>query len=132
MAVEAHPGRAEAADTKLAGDGTAVQRTAIVEGSNGRAVAVDAQERAFLVGTPGPSFGTTPDAFQPSPAPEEASGCVVPLGGTGPPEVEYATYAGAAGPFPGSARIDGDGGVYNGMQFINDQGHPSGESVHRT
>ena len=72
-------------------------------------------------------------AFQPSPGPGGSVGlAVVPLGGTGTPEVEYATYAGAAGPFPGSARIDGDGGVYIGMQFINDQGHPSGESAHRT
>ena len=74
----------------------------IVEGSDGRAVAVDAQERAFLVGTPGPSFTTTPDAFQPSPGPGGSLGlAVVPLGGTGMPEVEYATYAGAALPPPG-------------------------------
>jgi hypothetical protein len=110
--------------TRLAGDATAVQRTAIVKGSDGRAVAVDAQERAFFVGTPGPSFTTTLDAFQPSPGPGGNLGpAVVPLGGTGTPEVEYATYAGAAGPLPGSARIDGDGGVYIGMQFVNDQGH---------
>ena len=110
--------------TKIAGNGSAVQRTAIVEGLDGRAVGVDAQEQAFLLGTPGPSFRTTPDAFQPSPGPLGSVGlAVVPLGGTGTPEVGYATYAGAGGPVPGTVRIDGAGGVYIGMQFINDEGH---------
>ena len=73
--------------TKLAGDGTAVQRTANLEDSNGRAVAVDARGRAFLVGTPGPSFTTTPDAFPPSPGPGGSLGlAVMPLGGLDRPK----------------------------------------------
>ena len=62
--------------------------------------------------------------FQPAPAPSgSATFAVVPLGGTGTPEVEYATYVGAGGPHPHTIRSDGDGGVYLGFQFINDDGH---------
>ena len=111
---------------KIAGNGSAIQRTAIIEGTNGRAVAVDAQDRAFLVGNGGPPFSTTPDAFQPMPGfLGSMTLVVVPLGGTGTPEVEYATYAGAAGPFANTIRLDGAGGVYVGAQFSNDEGHAS-------
>jgi hypothetical protein len=61
-----------------------------------------------------------------TPAPTGAVAlAVVPLGGSSTPEVSYATYAGAAGPIARSARADGAGGVYIGMQFINDERHES-------
>ena len=85
--------------TKIAADGGAVRRTAIVEGTDGRAVAVDAQDRAFLLGNRGPSFTTTPDAFQPvQDSFGSATLAVVPLGEAATPEVEYSTYVGTGGP----------------------------------
>jgi hypothetical protein len=111
--------------TKIAADGTAVQKTAVVEGTSGRAVGVDAQHRAFLLGNGGDgSFAPTPDSFQPAPGPlGSASLAVVSFGGTGAPEVTYASYVGAGGPGAEAVRIDGAGGVYLGLQFNNDEGH---------
>ena len=110
--------------TKIAAAGNAVRRTAIVEGTDGRAVVVDAQDRAFLVGNPGPTFTTTPDAFQPAPNRwGSAAMAVVPLGGPGTPVAEYATFMGAGGPWAHSVRLDGNNGVYIGGLFINDDGH---------
>jgi hypothetical protein len=110
--------------TKIAAAGNAVRRTAIVEGTDGWRVDVDAHDRAFLFGSSGPAFTTTPDAFQPEKAPSgSATFAVVPLGGTGTPQVEYATYVGAGGPLPHTIRIDGNGGAYLGFQFINNDGH---------
>jgi hypothetical protein len=116
--------------TKIAADGSTVQRTAIVEGTNGRRVAVDAQDRAFLVGTGRPPFMTTPDAFQPAPdSLGSATLAVIPLSGPGTPAVEYATYAGTAGPLAHSVRLDGAGGVFIGALFINDAGHAAFPTV---
>jgi hypothetical protein len=110
--------------TKIAAAGNAVRRTAIVEGTDGRAVAVDAHDRAFLAGNPGPTFTTTPDAFQPTPHRwGSAALAVVPLGGTGTPEVEYATFMGAGGPWTHSIRLDGNNGVYISGMFVSDDGH---------
>ena len=111
--------------TKIAADGTAVQQTAVVEGTSGRAVGVDAQNRAFLLGNGGDgSFTPTPDAFQPAPGPlGSASLAVVSFGGTGAAEVTYASYVGAGGPGAEAVRVDGAGGVYLGLQFSNEQGH---------
>jgi hypothetical protein len=107
--------------TRIASDGSAVQRTAIVEGTDGRGVAVDAEDRALLVGNAGQSFRVTSDAFQPVPASSgSATFTVVPLGGTATPEVAYATYIGAAAPLARTIRTDGSGGAYIGMQFAND------------
>jgi beta-propeller repeat-containing protein len=108
---------------RLAKDGSGVVRTTVVEGTNGWAVAVDAEQRAFLVGN-GAAFATTPDAFQPSPDPIGSMTLVmVPFEGPDAGRVQYATYAGRGGPFAIAARVDGAGGVYLGAQFVNEEGH---------
>ena len=108
---------------RLASDGSGGDRTTVVEGTNGWAVAVDAAQRAFLVGN-GSAFATTPDAFQPSPgAVGSMTVAMVPFEGPEATRVQYATYAGAGGPFAIAARVDGAGGVFIGAQFINDEGH---------
>ena len=115
MAAPREPDCSGAYVTKIAAAGNAVRRTAIVEGMDGRAVAVDAADRAFVAGNPGAAFTTTPDAFQPvANRWGSAALAVVALGGTGTPEVEYATFMGAGGPWAHSVRLDGDGGVYIG------------------
>ena len=91
--------------TKLAGDGSAVHGTAIVEEMNGRAMAVDAHNRAFVTGNASPSFTPTPDAFLPSRgAGDYAVLVMLAFDEAGPPRVEYATYVGTVGgPVPGHA-----------------------------
>jgi hypothetical protein len=104
-------------------DGSGVVRTAIVEGTTGWTVAVDQELRAYLVGN-GAALATSPDAFQPSPgAGGSVTLAVLPFGSADPPQIEYATYAGAGGPLATEVRLDGDGGIFIGAQFINDEGH---------
>ena len=111
--------------TKLAADGTAIQRTATIENLAGWEFGTDASQRVYIVGYPTTStFPTTPDAFQSSP---HAFGspilAVLPFGGTAAPQVEYASYVGGGGPHPHTVMADGAGGVFIGLQFINDDGH---------
>ena len=112
--------------TKIAADGSAIQRTGVIEDLTAGALAVGPDNRAYVAGSPATTFSTTPDAFQPSPGPGGSVALVVvPLDSSTTPSVEYATYLGSAGPFVRTARSDGAGGVFVGGQFINDDEHSS-------
>ena len=114
--------------SRLAADGTAVNRSAIVEGTWGRSVAVDSQNRAYMVGWlqsfPGSApFEPTADAFQPTPgALGSAALAVVPFDGPAPGSVSYASYVGDGGPIVETILTDGSGGVLIGGYFLGNYG----------
>jgi hypothetical protein len=86
--------------TRIAADGSGIQRTGVIENLTAAALAVGPDSRAYVVGHPSTSFAATPGGFQTAPgAGGSAALAVVPLGGTGTSSVEHATYLGAAGPF---------------------------------
>jgi Beta-propeller repeat len=109
--------------TTIAGDGSVVTRTAILEGMASWAFAAGPGNRAYLVGYASPPLAPTPDAFQPSPGPFGSPAFVVlALGESPAAQVEYATYVGSGGPLPHTVRLDGSGGAYLGFTFIADPG----------
>jgi len=111
--------------SRIAGSGNSLDQTGLVEGTRGRAIAVDAQHRAYLLGLPqtftgSPVFAPSPDAFQPT-ASQTGSMTLAVLAftGTGAVESLYASFVGEGGGTPEAIHTDGAGGVVLGGMFVN-------------